>query len=103
VSRFYFLTRLTRLCAWATSLFGLALMPARCLSAFAKRPSAFAITSRSGKRALFLRWGMTDNMAGDGDLEMRMRALRDESLGLGESERRSAAGCHSVVSRKPNR
>ena len=41
-------------------------MPARCLSAFAKRPSAFAITSRSGKAGLWsllLRRGMPDNMA----------------------------------------
>jgi hypothetical protein len=40
-----------------TAFFGSLLMRARCLSAFAKRPSAFAATSRSGNAdACLVRW-----------------------------------------------
>jgi hypothetical protein len=62
------LIRRARSCSRATAFFGSALTLARCLSAFAKRPSAFAIISRSGNADFcltfrVLRLGMPNHMA----------------------------------------
>ncbi len=63
----WLLIRLMRCCSRATSRLGFAFMPETCLSAFAKRPWAFAIIWRSGKAALrplrLLRVRMRENMA----------------------------------------